>query len=82
MARDGAFTSRRGTGLRPPKGCGRSGRKARYGPQAGEGVLTTRAVPIFMAARNLALSIFKAMRDSSSPGAPRNDRPDRFFRSL
>ena len=32
-------------------------------------------------ARNLALSIFKTMRDSSSPAAPRNDRPEWFFRS-
>jgi glycosyltransferase involved in cell wall biosynthesis len=29
---------RAGPGLRPPKGYGRSGRTARYGPQAGEGV--------------------------------------------
>src|SRR5208283_2271698 len=33
-------------------------------------------------ARNLALSVFKTMRDSSSPAAPRNDRPNGFFRSL
>jgi hypothetical protein len=39
VARDGAFTSRRGSGLRPPKGYGRSGRAAGFGPQAGEGVL-------------------------------------------
>ena len=38
VARTGAFFSRRGTGLRPPKGYWRSGRAARYGPQAGEGV--------------------------------------------
>ena len=37
VARDGAFTSRRGPGLRPPKGYWRSRRAARYGPQAGEG---------------------------------------------
>jgi hypothetical protein len=35
---DGAFTSRRRTGLRPPKDYGRSGRTARYGPQACEGL--------------------------------------------
>ena len=34
------------------------------------------------AARNLALTVFKAKRDSSSPMAPRNDRPEGFFRSL
>jgi hypothetical protein len=33
-------------------------------------------------ARNLALSVFKTMRDSSSPAAPRNDTPNEFFRSL
>ena len=38
----GAFTSRRGPGLRPPKGYGRSGRTARYGQQAGEGSLARR----------------------------------------
>jgi hypothetical protein len=38
VARDGVPASRRGTGLRPPKGYGRSERTARYGPQAGEGV--------------------------------------------
>jgi tRNA uridine 5-carboxymethylaminomethyl modification enzyme len=38
VARDSVFSRRRGTGLRPPKGYGRSGRAARYGPQAGEGV--------------------------------------------
>jgi hypothetical protein len=27
-------------------------------------------------------SVFKPMRDSSSPAAPRNDRPSEFFRSL
>jgi len=32
--------------------------------------------------RNLALSVFKTMRDSSSPAAPRNDTPNDFFRSL
>ena len=30
-------------------------------------------------ARNLALSIFKAVRDSSSPAAPRNDSRDEFL---
>ena len=35
--RTDAFTSQGGPGLRPPKGYGRSGRAARYGPQAGEG---------------------------------------------
>jgi NADH-quinone oxidoreductase subunit M len=38
----GAFTSRRGPGLRPPKGYWRSGRAARYGPQAGEGSFAER----------------------------------------
>ena len=33
-------------------------------------------------ARNLALSVFQAMRDSSSPAAPRSDSPPGFFRSL
>jgi hypothetical protein len=33
-------------------------------------------------ARNLALSIINTMRDSSSPAAPRSDRPEGFFRSL
>jgi hypothetical protein len=51
VARGGAFTSRRGTGLRPPKAYGRSGRTVRYGPQAGEGVSWAvirgrRAVPL------------------------------------
>jgi len=40
--RDSAFTSRRGPGLRPPKGYGRSGQTARYGPQAGEGSVAGR----------------------------------------
>jgi len=31
------------TGLRPPKGCGRSGRAVGYGPQAGEGLVATEA---------------------------------------
>jgi len=39
VTRDGAFTSRRGAGLRPPKGYGRSRRTIRFGPQAGEGSL-------------------------------------------
>jgi hypothetical protein len=43
--RDGAFSSRRGTGLRPPKDYGRSGGTARYGPQAGEGVPVELAGP-------------------------------------
>ena len=33
-------------------------------------------------AKDLALSIFKAMRDSSSPAAPQNDSATGFFRSL
>ena len=33
-------------------------------------------------ARNLALSVFKTMRDSSSPAAPRNDSQDWFFSIL
>jgi hypothetical protein len=37
---------------------------------------------ILSAAKDLALSIFKAMRDSSSPAAPQNDSADEFFRSL
>jgi hypothetical protein len=36
--RDGAFASRRGPGLCPPKGLGHPGRTAGYGPQAGEWV--------------------------------------------
>jgi hypothetical protein len=36
---------------------------------------------ILSAAKDLALSIFKAMRDSSSPAAPQNDSADEFFRS-
>jgi hypothetical protein len=34
------------------------------------------------AAKNLALSIFQAVRDSSSPAAPQNDSVCDFFRSL
>ncbi len=33
-------------------------------------------------AKNLALAIFMALRDSSSPAAPQNDSPDGFSRSL
>ncbi|MGO8736522.1 MAG: hypothetical protein ACLQVM_27435, partial [Terriglobia bacterium] len=33
-------------------------------------------------AKNLALSVFKAMRDPSSPAAPQDDSPKEFFRSL
>ena len=33
-------------------------------------------------ARNLALNILKAVRDSSSPAAPRNDRPIEFSHGL
>jgi hypothetical protein len=40
VARDSVLISRRGTGLRPPEGYGRSESAARYGPQAGEGVPT------------------------------------------
>jgi len=40
MCRDGFLTSRRRTGLRPPKGYGHSGCAAGYGPQAGEGFLS------------------------------------------
>jgi len=39
VARDGVFTSRRGSGLCPPKGNGGERSTTRYGPQAGEGVL-------------------------------------------
>jgi hypothetical protein len=41
VPRDDVFISRREAGLRPPKGYRRSARAARYGPQAGEGVLTS-----------------------------------------
>jgi hypothetical protein len=37
---------------------------------------------ILSAAKNRALSIFKALRDSSSPAAPQNDSDGEFFRSL
>jgi hypothetical protein len=37
---------------------------------------------ILSEAKNLALRIFTAIRDSSSPAAPQNDGPDGFFRSL
>ncbi|MGA2987046.1 MAG: hypothetical protein ABSG32_24880 [Terriglobia bacterium] len=37
---------------------------------------------ILSAAKDLALSIFEAMRDSSSPAAPQNDSADELFRSL
>ncbi|MGA2985492.1 MAG: hypothetical protein ABSG32_16900, partial [Terriglobia bacterium] len=37
---------------------------------------------ILSAAKDLALSVFKAMRDSSSPGAPQNVSAKGFFRSL
>ncbi|SPE22468.1 hypothetical protein SBA2_100061 [Acidobacteriia bacterium SbA2] len=33
-------------------------------------------------ARNLALSVYKAVRDSSSPAAPRNDRLNEFSHGL
>jgi len=33
-------------------------------------------------AKDLALSVFKAMRDSSSPAAPQNDSAVAFFRNL
>jgi len=36
VGRDDAFASRRGPGLRSPKGLGHPGRTAGYGPQAGE----------------------------------------------
>ena len=45
VACDGVFFSRRGTGLRPPKGHRRSGLSASYGPQAGEGVDKHRIRP-------------------------------------
>jgi len=38
VARAGACTSRRGTGLRPPKGKRRAVNNIGFGPQAGEGV--------------------------------------------
>jgi hypothetical protein len=41
----------------------------------------SRAV-ILSEAKDLALCIFNAMRDSSSPAAPQNDSPHGFFRSL
>jgi hypothetical protein len=37
---------------------------------------------ILSAAKNLALSVFKAMRDSSSPLHLKNDSAFEFFRSL
>jgi hypothetical protein len=37
VARAGACTSRRGTGLRPPKGKRRAVNNIGFGPQAGEG---------------------------------------------
>jgi len=43
LAAAGAFFSRSGSGLRPPKGYGRSGHATGYGPQAGEGVSRVRA---------------------------------------
>ena len=56
------------------------GRCRKGGPlQAAEKPL--RAV-ILSGAKDLALSIFKAVRDSSSPAAPQNDSMDGFFRSL
>jgi hypothetical protein len=39
-------------------------------------------VVILSEAKNLALSIFKTMRDPSSPAAPQDDSPSEFFRSL
>ena len=47
---------------------------------AGSGKTPQAVIP--SGARNLARSVFKAMRDSSSPAAPRNDSPPGFFRSL
>ena len=38
--------------------------------------------PVRGEAKNLALSVFKAMRDPSSPAAPQDDSPKGFFRSL
>jgi len=40
VARAGVCTSRRGTGLRPPKGKRRAVNNIGFGPQAGEGVPT------------------------------------------
>jgi hypothetical protein len=37
---------------------------------------------ILSGAKNLALRIFMAMRDSSSPAAPQNDSAHEFFRNL
>jgi hypothetical protein len=37
---------------------------------------------ILSEAKDLALNVFMAMRDSSSPAAPQNDSLGRFFRSL
>jgi len=37
---------------------------------------------ILSEAKNLALSIFKTMRDPSSPAAPQDDSLEGFFRSL
>jgi hypothetical protein len=55
------------------------------GHPRGSGGPLAAATAIVMAARNLAPSLSKTMRDSSSSrscGTPRNDRPNRFFRSL
>ncbi|MGO8734636.1 MAG: hypothetical protein ACLQVM_17810, partial [Terriglobia bacterium] len=41
-----------------------------------------RHTVILSEAKNLALSVFKAMRDPSSPAAPQDDSPKEFFRSL
>jgi len=60
----GAFTSRRGPGLRPPKGYGRSGQTARYGPQAGEGVPADLLVVDNNAGQDASLH-----REASNPGA-------------
>jgi hypothetical protein len=51
----------------------------------GGGLLAARKHPwavILSGAKDLALNIFKAMPDSSSPTAPQNDSADQFFRSL
>jgi hypothetical protein len=37
---------------------------------------------ILSVAKDLALRVFMAMRDSSSPAAPQNDSVGAFFRSL
>jgi hypothetical protein len=55
---------------------------ALYDGTASQAAEKPSSTVILSAAKNLALCIFKAMRDSSPPAAPQNDIGYGFFRSL